>query len=781
MRRILIVEDDKLLASQIREILEFQGFEAEVAFTGPDGITAFANEPADLLIVAVMLPGVHGIRVLERIRELPGGAHVPAFLMCAVYRTAKMFAADMERLGVVAFLAKPFSLNELAGRIEKLLLGIDSGYFQAVSDPDLDPLPAAPPTPSPDLLTPPGGSDAVSDPWASGPDSWPDAPEDSFLPVDTGRHLPSGGELTAERWVQAVTTLFHSHSSGRLRLETEAGPRILYFLNGYPVWVQVDGDGPGLAHWLVDEQILVDSDLDRIADAVKADGWSTRKALLELGLVAASDLPPLIEGWVASEVQRGLSPSGRFVFEPSDDFAARIPVYEVNPIRVLWDGLGRTLSKEDAEREVESWAGTWVGKTSTFARLFGYLSGSGMADLSVFLETKRSLREVRTRYDDSRGNVSRCIWMMRHAGLIGFTAAPPTAPSRPRNLAPKPAAKRAPETPEPPSVQTHRYTAADVERLRKAGGAARAAAGSKQLEEDIIKDYLTKIDEDHYTFLGVTRLATPSEIANAYDALAARYRTAGTSIQGDARRKAKELLAHLVGAFEELRDADRRALYDQALRRRMLGIETPVDPFLDEEISGFEIPSVSEIWEGDVDQTDTVSGAQYFDDTTGYPPIMSEGRLDQVAARLGPKHGPLWSQARRQMLAGEWRRAYLALDAIREDLPDDPTVLSDLGWCRFVLADGDYDAIAAGLEWTELALTFSPRHLGAAEVKARILCRSRSDASNEDQVRALERLLRLNPGLPWAEVQLSRRRRPDSTLDDKDRSSGLRGLFRRKK
>ncbi len=778
-RRILIVEDDKLLASQIKEMMEFQGFDAEIALTGPDGITAFANEPADLLLVAVMLPGVHGIRVLERIRELPGGAAVPAFLMSAVYRTAKMFAADMERLGVLDFLAKPFSLNELAQRVEKLLLGIDSGFFPVLSDAELAPVsdPSMPAPPHP--LTPPGGSDAVSDPWAGGPDSWPDAPEDSFLPHDTGRSLPSGGEISPERWVQAVTTLFHSHSSGRLRLETEEGPRVLYFLNGYPVWVRVAADAPGIAHWLVDEHILVASDLERIAKAVAEHGWSSRKALLELGLVAPGDLPPLMEGWVAEQVQTGLTLKGRFEFEPSDDFAARIPVYEVNPIRVLWEGIRRTISRSQAEKEMENWTGSWIGKTSTFARLFGYLAGSGMDDLSEFLESKRSLREVRARYEDGEGNVAQCLWMMRHAGLIGFTAGPGGAASGPEKLGPSPTPK--PSTPAPPDVQTRRYSRADVDRLRQGAKPRPPGPGAKRLEEEIIKDYLTKIDEDHYTFLGVSRLAKRSEIATAYDALAARYRTAGTSIQGDARRKAKELLAHLVGAFEELRDPERRRLYDEALRRKMLGIETPSDPFLDEsEISGFEIPSVSEIWEGDLDTTDSVDAARFFDDTTGYPSVMSEGRLDQISARLG-KHGPTWVDSRRRMLAGDWRRAYLGLDSLRAHLPDDPTVLSDLGWCRFVLADGDYKSIRTALEWADLALTFSPRHRGAAEVKARILCRTGSDASEDDKVRALERLLRLNPGLPWAEVQLSRRRRPEASEDAADRSGGLRGLFRRKK
>jgi CheY-like chemotaxis protein len=761
--RILIVEDDKLLGNQIREMMEFQGFEAEVASTGPDGITAFEERPADLVIVAVMLPGVHGIRVLEAIRKSPEGADVPAFLMSAVYRTAKMFAPDMERLGVVDFLAKPFSLNDLALRVEKLLLGEDPGVDPVFDAPPADEQPPSPAQLEEDLR-------GVS---------WGHPPGDSFLPVDTGRHLPSGGKLTPDRYMQAITTLFHSHSSGRLHLTTSTGDRIIYFLNGYPVWVDVATETAGLAHWLVDEQILLDGDLEKVQQMVAARGWSTRKALLDLRLVSPGDLPPLVEGWVAAEVQKAIEATGRFDFEPSDDFATRIPVYEVNPIRVIWEGVRTRIPKEVAEEALDAWDGSWLGKTSTFARLYGYLTNSGMPDLPEFLGTqRRSLRELRSRYSDPTGTVSLCLWLMITSGLLGLTTAPTTVPAPTAKIGP-------PDPPKPrrpsPQLQTRRYGPAAVEALRRAGP-SRPAPPSDTVEDAIIKDYLTKIDEDHYTFLGVSRLATSAEIEAAYNTLAGRYRTAGSNIQGDARRKAKELLAHLVNTFEELRNPHRRTQYDEQLRRRMLGLETPSDPYLDvAEISGFDIPSVSEIWEGTAfTSADTVSADRLFNDGSAYPPVMSEDRLDELAARLPPIHGATWVQARRHMHAGDWRRAYLLLDELRGQVADDPTILADLGWTRFVLADGDYDSIQIALEWAGLAITFAPRHLGGTEVKARILCDSASGSTSEEQMNALERLLRLSPGLPWAELQLSKRRRTPAP-EPGDRTGGLRGIFRRKK
>ena len=71
-------------------------------------------------------------------------------------------------------------------------------------------------------------------------------------------------------------------------------------------------------------------------------------------------------------------------------------------------------------------------------------------------------------------------------------------------------------------------------------------------------------------------------------------------------------------------------------------------------------------------------------------------------------------------------------------------------------------------------------HRAGAEVRARILCRAGTDATQEERVRSLKRLLQLSPGLPWAEIQL-RRSENSTTKIDEHRPSGLRGLFRRKK
>ena len=77
--RILSVEDDKHFAAQLKELFDYHGLEARVAVTGTGGIEDFERFGADLVLIDVMLPQVHGLRVLEDAEEPRHAALFTAF------------------------------------------------------------------------------------------------------------------------------------------------------------------------------------------------------------------------------------------------------------------------------------------------------------------------------------------------------------------------------------------------------------------------------------------------------------------------------------------------------------------------------------------------------------------------------------------------------------------------------------------------------------------------------------------------------------------------------
>ena len=115
--RILIVEDERKLATALQAGLEADGYHVDAAFTGEEGFYLANTERFDLLIVDVMLPGRDGVEVLRNIRKR--GIRTPALLL-----TARDAIEDRVRgldSGADDYLIKPFAFPELLARIRALL------------------------------------------------------------------------------------------------------------------------------------------------------------------------------------------------------------------------------------------------------------------------------------------------------------------------------------------------------------------------------------------------------------------------------------------------------------------------------------------------------------------------------------------------------------------------------------------------------------------------------------------------------------------------------------
>jgi len=117
MPRILIVEDNTDLAYGLRNNLEIEGYQVNVAEDGPQGLAEAQRRPPDLMILDLMLPGADGFRVLKTLRD--AGARFPVLIL-----TARGEESDKVRglkLGADDYVTKPFGLLELLARVEALL------------------------------------------------------------------------------------------------------------------------------------------------------------------------------------------------------------------------------------------------------------------------------------------------------------------------------------------------------------------------------------------------------------------------------------------------------------------------------------------------------------------------------------------------------------------------------------------------------------------------------------------------------------------------------------
>ena len=113
-KRILIVEDEPAIADIVAFNLQREGFTAERADNGDDGLKMALNSSYDLILLDVMLPGIDGFEVLKKLREKNNA--VPVIMLTAREEEAdKVFGLD---LGADDYITKPFSLKELLARVK---------------------------------------------------------------------------------------------------------------------------------------------------------------------------------------------------------------------------------------------------------------------------------------------------------------------------------------------------------------------------------------------------------------------------------------------------------------------------------------------------------------------------------------------------------------------------------------------------------------------------------------------------------------------------------------
>ena len=115
--KLLVVEDDKKLATALKRGLEAENYAVEIALDGPTGLWLARESSFDLIILDLMLPGRNGFQVCSDLRE--AGDWTPVLILTA--KTGEFDEAEALDTGADDYLTKPFALPVLLARIRALL------------------------------------------------------------------------------------------------------------------------------------------------------------------------------------------------------------------------------------------------------------------------------------------------------------------------------------------------------------------------------------------------------------------------------------------------------------------------------------------------------------------------------------------------------------------------------------------------------------------------------------------------------------------------------------
>ena len=113
MGHILVVDDEPAIVTVVRERLEREGFTVRAVASGEEALAHIDADPADLVVLDVMLPGIDGLEVLRRLRST--GDTVPVIVLTA--RDEDVDKIVGLELGADDYLVKPFNPRELSARV----------------------------------------------------------------------------------------------------------------------------------------------------------------------------------------------------------------------------------------------------------------------------------------------------------------------------------------------------------------------------------------------------------------------------------------------------------------------------------------------------------------------------------------------------------------------------------------------------------------------------------------------------------------------------------------
>lgn len=118
--RVLVVDDDASITTFLKRALAYEGYQVETAADGPSGLAIARDNPPDLVILDVMMPGLDGVELLRRLRAGEREAGALPILMLTARDEVSDRVAGLDA-GADDYLVKPFALEELTARIRALL------------------------------------------------------------------------------------------------------------------------------------------------------------------------------------------------------------------------------------------------------------------------------------------------------------------------------------------------------------------------------------------------------------------------------------------------------------------------------------------------------------------------------------------------------------------------------------------------------------------------------------------------------------------------------------
>jgi CheY-like chemotaxis protein len=118
MKRILIVDDEKMITTFLSTAIDLEDVDISIANSGEDAINLLKNKKIDIIILDIMMPKIDGLTVCDFIRNELKNDDIKIIIMSAVENPEVM--EKLENYNIIKFFKKPFKVDNLISVIQNL-------------------------------------------------------------------------------------------------------------------------------------------------------------------------------------------------------------------------------------------------------------------------------------------------------------------------------------------------------------------------------------------------------------------------------------------------------------------------------------------------------------------------------------------------------------------------------------------------------------------------------------------------------------------------------------
>jgi CheY-like chemotaxis protein/curved DNA-binding protein CbpA len=549
MKTALVVEDDKGIQSLLRDTLEQEGFQVMCEKDGEWGLRALQRRLPDVLITDVLLPSLGGFELIEQLRRMPGGDHVPVIVVSGIYRASKHKKNARERLNVSAYIDKPFELVILLEALREALGAEYPSLARGAKS-------AARRKP------PPGPADTGDDPLADVDTRLEqkevERAEGSFVGARTAR-----GNLKHKRFPEVLSELYRWRATGALLLRREQTRKIVYLKDGYPIFVKSNLLSECLGRVLVREKMISDEECERSLQLMKAsskDGSPARQqgtVLIEMGAISPHNLVFGLQLQLEQKLFDIFSwPDGDYQFNPTIEPPAQSVHLDMSLATIVYEGVRRRFTEGQLDDLLEPFLDAYAGPhPDPIHRHQDLALEADERRVLALIDGRRTLRDVIDKGGLAKLHAKQLVYTL----LASETIQPLPRAAKKKNVlepsAPPPLHAR------PPPLKKR------ADAVFGAGPLSVEGLPVEEVRQRLVERARQMRRQNYFEMLGVSRQASSDEIQRAYDALVRDVHPDKLRgpVPADARALADQIIQQLQTAVEMIVDDKRRAEYAKKL------------------------------------------------------------------------------------------------------------------------------------------------------------------------------------------------------------------------